>query len=84
MAAMRVVPAFDEIEHRRAGLDLGFETLAVEQLALEGREKTLAHGVIEAITHRAHRRLHAGLLATFAKSERGVLSGFKRSSQRIV
>ena len=50
---MRVVPTLDEVEHRHAGLDLGFETLAVEQLAFEGGEEALAHGVIEAITHRA-------------------------------
>ena len=84
MAAMRVVPTLDEIEHRHAGLDLGFETLAVEQLAFEGGEEALAHGVIEAITHRAHRRPHAGLRATFAKGQRGVLTGFKRSSQQNV
>jgi len=64
---MRVVPTFDEIEHRHAGLDLGLEALAVEQLAFEGGEEALAHGVIEAITHRAHRLSHAGLRATFAE-----------------
>ena len=69
MAAMRVVPACEEIEHRHAGRDLGFETLAVEQLALEGSEKTRAHGVSAAITRRAHRGPHAGLLTAFTESQ---------------
>ena len=46
---MGVVPAFDEVKHRHACLGLGFEGGAVEQFAFERGEKTLAHGVIEAI-----------------------------------
>ena len=49
MAAMRVVPPFDEFEDRHARLDLGFEAGAVEQFAFERGEETLAHGVVEAI-----------------------------------
>ena len=51
MAAMRVVPTLDEIEHCHAGLELVFETLPVEQLAFEGSEKALAHRIVEAIAH---------------------------------
>src|SRR5271167_2095714 len=74
MAAMGVVPALDEIEDRHAGLDLGLELAAVKQLALEGGEEALAHGVVETVTHRAHRGSHTGLLAAFAEGERGVLT----------
>src|SRR5208337_2401242 len=71
---MRVVPALDEIEDRHASLGPGLETAPVEQLALEGGEKTLAHGVVEAISYRTHRRPHAYLLAALAKRERSVLA----------
>ncbi len=57
VAAMRVVAALDEIEDRHAGLDLGLEALPVEQLAFEGGEEALTHGVVETIAGRAHRRL---------------------------
>ena len=82
MAAMGIVPALDEIKQRHAGLDLGLEAAAVEQLAFEGGEEALAQGVVETVAHRAHRRPHPGLLATPAKGQRGILCGFKRSSQR--
>ena len=48
---MGVVPPFDEVEHRHARLSLGFETGTVKELALEGGEKTLAHGVVETIAY---------------------------------
>src|SRR5260370_18107763 len=80
---MRVVPPLDEVEHCHARLGLGFEAGAVEQFAFQGGEKTFAHGVVETVAHRAHRRPYAGLVAAFAKSERGVLGEFKRSSQHL-
>ena len=83
MAAMEVVPPFNEIEHRHPRLDLGLESAAVEQLAFEGGEDAFAHGVVETVAHRTHRRAHAGLLATLAEGERGILGGFKRSSQYL-
>lgn len=36
MAAMRVVPALDEVEHRDARLGLGLEAPRAEQLAFQG------------------------------------------------
>src|SRR5690606_26988440 len=56
MSARRVVPAFDEIED--GGLSLGrcAERHPIEQLALERREEALAHRVVVAVAHRAHRR----------------------------
>src|SRR5216683_3299760 len=83
MAAMGVVPAFDELEDRHAGLALGFEAAAVEQFTFERGEETLAHRVIEAIADRAHRGSHAGLAAALAEGERSVLGEFKRSSQHL-
>ena len=53
VAVVRVVPSLDEIEHRHAGLDLGLEPAAVEQLAFERGEETLPHGIVETIIHRA-------------------------------
>ena len=84
MAAMRIVEAFDEVEDRHARLDLGLEVAAVEQLAFQRGEEALAHGVVETVSHRAHRRPHSGLAATLAEGERSILTGFKRSSQHSV
>jgi hypothetical protein len=58
-----------EIEHRHAGLDLGLEPVAVDQLAFERGEETLPHGIVETIIHRAHRRPHCDLAVTFAEGE---------------
>src|SRR5258707_13841655 len=80
---MRVIPSFDKLEDRHACFDLGFEAAAVKQLALEGGKETLAHGVVETVPHRAHRRPHPGLVTAFAEGERGVLGEFKRSSQHL-
>ena len=46
MPAVRVVPALDELEDGQAGLDLGREAAAVEELALEGREEARAEGIV--------------------------------------
>src|SRR5713101_3780777 len=78
MAAMGVVPAFDELEDRHAGLALGFEAAAVEQFAFECGKETLAHRVIEAIADGAHRGPYTGLAATLAKGERSVLATLVR------
>jgi len=56
---MGVVPSLDEVEDRHACFGLGFEAGAVEQFTFQSGEKTLAHGVIETIFHRAHRGPHA-------------------------
>src|SRR6267143_97426 len=37
-------------------------------------KKTFAHSVVETISHRAHRRPYAGLVATLAEGQRGVLA----------
>src|ERR1700757_283231 len=78
MTAVRVIPALDEIEHRHACLGLSLETVALEQLAFERGEKALAHRIIEAIAHRAHRGPHPGLLAASAEGQRGILAALIR------
>src|SRR5229473_954222 len=84
VAAMGVVPAFDELEDCHAGLALGFEAAAVEQFTFERGKEALAHRVIEAIADGARRGSHAGLAAALAEGERSVLGRFKRSSQHKV
>src|SRR5712692_8736609 len=78
VAAMGVVPAFDELEDCHAGLDLGFEAAAVEQFTFERGEEALAHRVIEAIADGAHRGSHAGLTAALAEGDRSVLATLVR------
>src|SRR6202789_2316195 len=74
MAATRVVPPFNEFKDRQARLDLSFEMTAVEQFAFESGKETLAHGVVEAIAHRTHRRPHTCRLTALAKGQRSILA----------
>ena len=39
MATVRVVPSLDILENRQAGLGMGRELVALEELALEGGEE---------------------------------------------
>src|SRR5271169_5525206 len=74
MAATRVVPPFDKFEDCRARLDLSLEMTAVEQFTFESGKKALAHGVVEAIAHRTHRRPHTCRLTALAKGQRTILA----------
>jgi hypothetical protein len=51
MAAMRVIPSFNELEDSHACFDLGLETALVKELAVEGGKETLAHGAVEAVAY---------------------------------
>jgi hypothetical protein len=73
VTAARIVEAFDELESGAARLGLGLEPAPIEQVAFEGCEETLAHGVVVRVADRAHRRAHAGLAAALAELDRGVL-----------
>src|SRR5689334_1311597 len=84
MTAARVIPAFDEIEHRHARLDLGLEAATLEQLAFERGEKALAHRMVEIAAHRTHRGPHPGPLATLAEGERGILAALIRMMNHAV
>lgn len=68
---MRVVPAFDELEDRHPGLDLGLEATTVQQLAFQRSEEALGHRVVVRVSSRSHRGLHVHLPAPAAKGNRG-------------
>src|SRR5215469_1945187 len=84
MTAARVIPAFDEIEHRHARLDLGLEAATLEQLAFERGEKALAHRIVETVAHRTHRGPHPGLLAALAEGQRGILAALIRMMNHAI
>jgi hypothetical protein len=63
---MRVVPALDPAEERRAGLRARSEALSIQHFALEARENALGHRVVVAIAHAAHRGPHTHLPAALA------------------
>ena len=69
----RIVEALDEGEHGAAGFRLGLEATAIKELAFEGGEEALAHGVVIGVSNRAHRGAHACLAAAMAELDRGVL-----------
>jgi hypothetical protein len=73
LAQGRVAPAwvgeaFEVVEDGHPRLGPGAEAVLVEELAFQGGEEALGHGVIETVTDRAHRRGDAGL--TTAPPER--------------
>ena len=74
MAAVWIVPAFDLFKDRHAGLSLGTEYAAVNELAFEGSEKALRHRVVKAVAYRSHGRGDAHLSAAFAEGVRRVLA----------
>ena len=76
MAASSIVEAFDEFEDRMSRLSLCLESAPFEQLAFEGGEETLAHGVVVGVADRAHRGAHAGITAAATEFDRGILGGF--------
>src|ERR1700722_5145059 len=73
MPAMRVVPAFDELEHRDFGVSAGREAPTDEQLALKRSVEALAHRVVVAIPNRTHRRPDACFPTTLPEGDRRVL-----------
>ena len=56
MATVRVIPPFDVLEDRHAGLGLRRERALVDELAFEGGEEALGHRVVGAVANRTHRR----------------------------
>jgi len=58
----------------QGSIDLRFEAAAVEQFTFEHGNEALAHGVVQAIAYRTHRRSHSGLVAAFAEGQRGILA----------
>jgi hypothetical protein len=50
-AALTVVEDLDVVEHRRAQPGSGGPGVAVQQLAFQGGEEALGHGVVQRVTH---------------------------------
>lgn len=57
--AARVVPALDVLEDGTAKPRPGLPRTCVDQLALDGGEEALGHGVVPALTGHADREHHA-------------------------
>src|SRR5262245_60296623 len=73
MTPMRVVPAFDELEHRDLRLGLVLEAPPLEQLAFQRREEALGDRVVVGIADRSHRGAYTHLPAAQPEGDRGVL-----------
>ncbi len=71
---MRVVPTFDELEHRPARFVARTKGIAIQQFALQCGKEALTQGVVIAIPGRAHGRPHPGLSAPLPEGQRGVLA----------
>src|ERR1700736_3789261 len=81
MATGGIVPPLDVTEDRHPGLGLRCEPAACQQLAFQGCEEALAHGVIVGVTNRSHGWAHTGFPAAAAERQRCVLGGINWSSQ---
>ena len=77
MAAAWIVEALDEFEDRTTRFGLCLEPTSIEQLAFEGCEETLAHGVVIRIADRAHRGPYACIVTAAAELDRGILITLK-------
>ncbi len=60
MAPAGIVPSLDEFEYGPACFGMRAEAGSVDELALQGGEEALAHGVVIAVADRAHGGPHAG------------------------
>jgi hypothetical protein len=63
MALSSIVEALDEFEGRTMRFGLCLEATPTKQLAFEGGEETLAHGVVIRVADRAHRGAYACIAA---------------------
>lgn len=81
MSPARIVEALDEFEDGHARFGLRLEATPIEQLTFERGEETLRHRVVVGVSDRPHRGANACLSTSFAELDRGILGGFKRSSQ---
>lgn len=75
MTPGRLVEPLDEVEHGHAGLGLGAEAAAIEQLALKGGEECLGQRVVVGVADRSRAGADAGFAASHPKRQRGVLAG---------
>ena len=77
MPTMRIVPALDELTHRPTGFGRRAEGAAVDQLALERGEETLAQRIVAtssrrdwvAVTDGTHGWAHSRVAAALSEGE---------------
>src|SRR6202022_2278819 len=74
MATGGIVPPLDVTEDRHPGLGLRYEPAACQQLAFQGCEEALAHGVVVGVTDRSHGWAYAGFPAAAAERQRCILA----------
>jgi len=74
VAAARIVEALDEVEHRHPGLGMGAPVMASDELALKGRVEAFRHGVVVAVTDRAHGLGDSGFPTAPTEGQTGVLA----------
>src|SRR6185437_8568191 len=74
VTALAVIPNLDVLEDRQTRDRSRHPDLAVEQFDLERREEALGHGVVEAVSDRAHRPHEASPLELLAESQGRVLA----------
>ena len=74
VSALGVVPALDELEDRLAGSLRVGEAGTVEQLAFQGGEEGLGHGVVVKVPDGTHRGPHPGDPTAVPEREGGVLT----------
>src|ERR1700687_187409 len=82
MSPAWIVEALDEFEDGHARFGLVLEATPIKQLAFERGEEALRHRVVVGISDRPHRGANTRLPTSFAELDRGILGGFKRSSQQ--
>lgn len=71
---MRIVPAFNEIEHYQLRLYLRLEMNTIAQVALGRSEEALTHRVVIAAGHRAH----GALLASVPSAQPGPIEVYRQ------
>jgi hypothetical protein len=60
------------------------EARSIEQLAFEGCEEALRHGVVVGVAHAAHRGTDAECLAAVAEGDRGVLAALVAGMDHVL
>ena len=78
MPTMRIVPTLDELEDGTLRLGKWAECAPVQQLTFQHGEKTLRHGIVDAVSDAADRRPYTGLLTAPAEGHRRVLASLVR------
>ena len=74
MPTVRIIPALDKAENGQAGLGLGREAPPGQEFALERREETFGHRIVETIADRPVRGPHAEFTAALPEGQRRILA----------